>query len=140
MSGHCIRPLDLYSTVQMSPFNYQTIAVSGAVILALDAVYLSATRTIFAEQVARVQRVAMQVRLAGAFVCYALLIIGLNYFILFDQKTVLDAFLLGIVVYGVFDSTNYALFKQWKLTTAVMDTVWGGILFALTTYITRMFV
>jgi uncharacterized membrane protein len=121
----------------MSPFNYQTVAVSGVVMLVLDAIYLSATKTIFAEQVAQVQRVAMNIRLPGAFVCYALLIVGLNYFILYEQKTVLEAFLLGIIIYGVFDSTNYALFKQWKLSTAAMDMVWGGILFALTTYITR---
>jgi uncharacterized membrane protein len=120
----------------MSQIDYQTVAVSAVVLLALDALYLSATKTIFAEQVARVQRVAMNIRLPGAFVCYALLIIGLNYFILFEKKNVLDAFLLGIIIYGVFDSTNYALFKQWQLTTAVMDATWGGILFALTTYIT----
>lgn len=108
--------------------------------LALDAMYLSATKTIFAEQVARVQRVAMNIRLPGAIACYALLILGLNYFILFEQKTMLDAFIFGIIIYGVFDSTNYALFKYWKLTTAAMDTLWGGILFALTTYLTRQLV
>lgn len=124
----------------MMKIDYQQVAITSIILLALDAVYLSASQTIFAEQVAQVQRVAMNVRLTGAIACYALLILGLNYFILFEQKTVLDAFLLGIIIYGVFDSTNYALFKHWKPTIALMDTLWGGILFALTTYFTRKLV
>lgn len=120
--------------------DYQQVAITSIILLALDAVYLTTTKTMFAEQVAQVQRVAMNVRLTGAIACYALLILGLNYFILFEQKTILDAFLLGIIIYGVFDSTNYALFKHWKPTIALMDTLWGGILFALTTYLTRQFV
>jgi uncharacterized membrane protein len=124
----------------MMKIDYQQVAITSIILLALDAVYLSASQTIFAEQVAQVQRVAMNVRLTGAIACYALLILGLNYFILFEQKTILDAFLLGIIIYGVFDSTNYALFKHWKPTIALMDTLWGGILFALTTYLTRQFV
>ena len=124
----------------MMKIDYQQVAITSIILLALDAVYLSASQTIFAEQVAQVQRVAMNVRLTGAIACYALLILGLNYFILFEQKTILDAFLLGIIIYGVFDSTNYALFKHWKPTIALMDTLWGGVLFALTTYLTRQFV
>lgn len=124
----------------MMKIDYQQVAITSIILLALDAVYLSASQTIFAEQVAQVQRVAMNVRLTGAIACYALLILGLNYFILFEQKTILDAFLLGIIIYGVFDSTNYALFKHWKPTIALMDTLWGGILFALTTYFTRKLV
>jgi len=124
----------------MMKIDYQQVVITSIILLALDAVYLSASQTIFAEQVAQVQRVAMNVRLTGAIACYALLILGLNYFILFEQKTILDAFLLGIIIYGVFDSTNYALFKHWKPTIALMDTLWGGILFALTTYLTRQFV
>lgn len=124
----------------MMKIDYQQVAITSIILLALDAVYLTTTKTMFAEQVAQVQRVAMNVRLTGAIACYALLILGLNYFILFEQKTILDAFLLGIIIYGVFDSTNYALFKHWKPTIALMDTLWGGILFALTTYLTRQFV
>ena len=120
--------------------DYQQVAITSIILLALDAMYLSATKTMFAEQVARVQRVAMNIRLPGAIACYALLMLGLNYFILFEQKTILDAFLLGIIIYGVFDSTNYALFKHWKPAIALMDTLWGGVLFALTTYLTRQFV
>jgi uncharacterized membrane protein len=35
----------------------------------------------------------------------------------------------------VYESTNYAILKDWKIQTLLMDGLWGGILFGLTTYI-----
>jgi uncharacterized membrane protein len=49
------------------------------------------------------------------------------------RRPIADAFFLGILIYGVYESTTYAILKQWKLKTLIIDTLWGGILFALTT-------
>ena len=57
----------------------------------------------------------------------------LNYFIIDKKKSIADAFLLGIVIYGVYESTNYAILDKWNTKAVAMDTLWGGILFALTT-------
>lgn len=35
--------------------------------------------------------------------------------------------LVGFSIYGVFNFTNYSIFKEWSLTTAIMDTIWGTI-------------
>ena len=45
------------------------------------------------------------------------------------------AFLLGLVIYGVYEGTNYAIIDGWKPWAVALDTIWGGILFALTTWI-----
>ena len=66
------------------------------------------------------------------------LIVGINYFIIKPKKSVSDAFLLGIVIYGVYETTNYALLKNWSILTVIIDTLWGGILFAITTYIINL--
>ena len=72
-----------------------------------------------------------------AAICYLLLIISVNYFILHDTKRgYLDAFILGFVIYGVFDSTNQAIIKKWNPYLSIIDTIWGGILMTLTTFIT----
>lgn len=113
----------------------KTLIVTGLVMLSLDAIYLSAIKDMFELQIAAVQRVALQFRLFGAIMCYFLLIVGLYYFILQTRRPISDAFFLGIVIYGVYESTTYALLKQWKLATLIIDTLWGGILFALTTKI-----
>lgn len=43
-----------------------------------------------------------------------------------------DAFGLGTAVYAVYDFTNLAILSKYELEFAVMDTIWGGTLFALT--------
>jgi uncharacterized membrane protein len=63
------------------------------------------------------------------------LITGLNYFIIKPRKSVTDAFLLGIVIYGVYETTNYALFSNWSIISVIIDTLWGGLLFATTAYV-----
>jgi uncharacterized membrane protein len=109
------------------------IVLTSIVFLLLDAAYITLTKSAWDVQIASIQRVSMQIRPMGAIVCYVFLILGLYYFILRTRRTPLEAFLLGILVYGVFDSTNYAVFKKWDWKMAVMDTLWGGAVFALTT-------
>ena len=114
----------------------KNIAAITVILLALDFMYISATRNMFEIQIADVQRVALQIRPLGGVLCYLLLVIGLYYFIVREHRPVFDAFLLGLVIYGVYEGTTYALLKKWKWNIVLMDTLWGGILFALTTFIT----
>lgn len=109
--------------------------ISGIVFLAIDFMYLSLTKTYFAKQIKLIQGSSMEINYLGAMICYIFLIFGLNYFIIQPQRSVFDAFLLGLVIYGTFDFTNMALFKKWSLATSIIDTLWGGILFALSTFV-----
>jgi uncharacterized membrane protein len=117
--------------------NFQLL-IPFAIFLALDFLYLSFNRDAYSLQIASVQRVSLQPRYLGAILCYMFLLFGLWYFILKPQRTVLDAMLLGFVIYGVYDTTNYAILKKWDAKLALMDILWGGALFGLTTYLTRM--
>jgi uncharacterized membrane protein len=112
---------------------------SAVILLSLDFIYLNLTKSVFQTQVFKIQHGVMNVKLIPAILCYFLLVIGLNYFILQPHRTILEAFLLGFIIYGVFDSTNLAIFKNYEWNVAIMDTVWGGILFALTTWIIYTF-
>jgi uncharacterized membrane protein len=105
------------------------------ILILLDAVYLYFTKDMFGEMVARIQRVAMQVRLWSGAVVYVFMSIALYWFILKDRRPVWEAGLLGLATYGVYEFTNYALFKNYDLKIAIIDTVWGATLFALTTWI-----
>lgn len=112
------------------------LLISTIVLLCLDAVYLTLNKKRLADEIAQVQRVVIQVRWIGVILCYLLHIVGINYFILHQNKSVPEAFLLGVVIYGVYDTTNYATLKRWSESLAITDTLWGGTLFALTTYFT----
>ena len=115
-------------------FNFLML-LSAIIFISLDFIYLQSIKNYFQKQVQSVQGSAMQVNYLGAALCYVFLIVGINYFIIKPNRSVTDAFLLGLVIYGVYETTNYALFKNWSVITVIIDTLWGGILFALTTYI-----
>lgn len=118
----------------------KVIAVSAVIMMALDFIYLYLNKRAFSEHFALVQRVVLQINYVGAIICYILLIFGLYYFILREKRSIEEAFLFGLIIYGVYDSTNYATLKRWSPNLAVMDTIWGGILMSLTTYLTYLIV
>jgi len=115
------------------------LLVSAIVLVCLDMAYLKTFGNYFSKQVSQVQGSKMQVNYLAAIICYIFLIIGLNYFIIKPRRSVNDAFLLGIVVYGVYETTNWAILKNWSAVSVVIDTLWGGTLFALTTFIVNGF-
>jgi uncharacterized membrane protein len=43
-------------------------------------------------------------------------------------------FLYGVTLYGVYDMTNYALLDKYPLRMAIVDSAWGGVLCAVTTW------
>ena len=112
---------------------WEKIILIAIFLLFLDGIYLNLISGLYAEQIASIQRTAMNINVIGAIVCYILLIFGLYYFIIKDKKSIFDAFLLGFIIYGVYDATTYAVFKKWSPFLAIIDTFWGGILFASTT-------
>jgi uncharacterized membrane protein len=117
-----------------------TIFTILIVMLAIDSVYLYLTKSIFGQLVARIQRTAIEFKVVGAAVVYLLLAIGLYVFIVEPGKPLWQAALLGLVIYGVYDFTNYAIFKKYDLSVALMDMVWGSVLLAATTYVVRKLV
>ena len=114
-----------------------TILTSSVVLLAIDVSYLRTFGKPFIEQTAKIQNAPFQLNTMGAFFSYLCIIILLNYFVLLRSGTLFDAFLLGTLTYGVYDMTNMALFKDWDMTLAIIDTIWGGTLFTFTTFITN---
>jgi len=117
----------------------KTIIVSSIVFISIDFIYLNLITSFFKKQVQDIQHSPMKLNYIGAIVSYFFLILAIYYFILSRASniSIMDAFLLGLCIYGVYEGTNYALFKNWYPTTVIIDTLWGGILFALTTYITK---
>lgn len=112
-----------------------------ALFVMVDSLFIFSTRKMYENQIVTIQRVAMTIKPMGAIACYFLLSFGLLYFIILPSQSqakmdaVYRAFWLGLVVYGVYATTVYAILKKWKPEIAIMDTIWGGILFASVTWI-----
>ena len=109
--------------------------LTSFILLALDAFYLNLTKNYFNNQVQLVQGSPIKLNMPATIACYILLSLGIFYFVVQKNLNYLETFALGIFVYGVFDTTTMAIFKNWKLTSVVMDTLWGGTLFVLVKFL-----
>lgn len=111
----------------------KAIVLTAVLLVLFDSIYLTMMTPYFNKQIISVQGSKIQMNLPGAILCYVALIFGLYYFIIKDKRSIMDAFLFGLVIYAVYEFTTIALLKNWWWTTVAIDTLWGGILFAITT-------
>jgi len=110
------------------------ILLIAATLTLFDSIYLYLMKDYFNKQILQVQGSGIKMNVYAAILCYVALVFGLYYFIIKDGRSIYEAFLLGIIIYSVYELTSLSLLKNWTITTAVMDTLWGGILFSLTTF------
>ena len=114
------------------------IALITALTLAIDGTYLAISSGPFVQMIAKVQGSAMNVRWSGAIASYIVIVALIYKFVIVPRAPLTDAFILGALAYGLYDTVNYGLLKNWNLMLAVQDTIWGGILFVLVTKLYRM--
>ena len=71
-------------------------------------------------------------------ITYLLVTYILFYFIIYNKDiiSIADAAILGILIYGIYNFTNKATIPKWGLYESIVDTSWGGLLFAIVTVIT----
>ena len=111
------------------------ILLTFVVFVILDSIYLISMKRYFDNQVKSIQGSPIKMNFVPAILCYISLVFGVYYFIIKERKPLLDAFLLGLVIYTVYEFTNWALFDNWKPLTVLIDSLWGAVLFTLTTAI-----
>lgn len=120
--------------------DYSKIVVSSIVIFLLDFVYLSSHSQYFKNMFTKIQGKSIM-RYSAALLCYIAMITLLNLFILQNysaptSNVLISAFALGFLSYIIYDLTNYATIEKWPLYLVIVDSIWGGFLFSLTSYIT----
>lgn len=120
--------------------NPLNLLVSSFILLSIDSVYLYFIKDYFSKQIQIIQGSPVKINYLATAISYLLIIFGLYYFIIQPKRSLLDAFLLGFVIYGVYETTSKALFNKWSWLTVLLDSLWGGILFLLTTYIFRVYI
>ena len=103
----------------------------AGIMLLVDIVYLQGITAYFNRVVKSIQGTPISMNLLGASLSYITMAFALYYFVLREKRSVFDAALLGLCVYGVFDFTNKALFNNWDWITVGIDMLWGSILFAI---------
>jgi uncharacterized membrane protein len=110
------------------------------VLTVLDAIYLNSVSSQYQRIVKSIQGKKLVVKYIPTFIVYISIIVLLYYFIIRENRTPFEAFLLGSMTYAIFDFTNLAIFNKWDLKMSIIDSIWGGILFATSTFIFNKFI
>ena len=119
----------------MKSLDINRIMKISVIMLLLDAFWLSIITKPFLKMTKDIQKSNVKIRKYSVVFTYMSMI--LLYTTVFPDKQ-LDlkkAFLVGLSCYAVFEFTNLSIFTNYKLDIAIMDTVWGGVLFALVNFI-----
>lgn len=119
--------------------------MSIVLILVLDLAWFSSHNSAYRKMIEGVQSAPFTLNKWGALTAYAVMFVSL-YFIIFpmitcdhttDNKLYLSlkyAAIHGFVVYGIFNATNYAIFKKYPIHIALLDTLWGTFVYFIAVY------
>lgn len=68
----------------------------------------------------------------SSIIAWFLIALGIVYFVNPYSKNKKQSFergaILGLVIYGVYDLTNYAIIQNWTISMTLIDIIWGMIL------------
>lgn len=111
------------------------LSVVAAIMLAMDALWLAGNNAYHRQVFAGLQGQPLAVRWGPAAAVYALMIVGVWFFAVTpvaDWSTAAGrGALLGAVMYGLYDLTNYATLVNYPLFYTLTDMAWGVFLCAV---------
>jgi uncharacterized membrane protein len=127
--------------------------ISALILLVLDAGYIYTIKNGYLAMLRKIQGSNLvEINMYAIVFCYAFVIGGLILYVLpYAQKmidttetnsvmnkvyvAVIVGGLFGAIVYGIYNTTNMAIFKDFSLQFALFDIVWGSFLFYISTLV-----
>lgn len=105
-------------------------------LLVLDIIWISVyMKNQYQQLILEIQGKKLKFNIYSAVIAYMLMVLIFIQIIAKYKISLLDSFLLGICVYGVYDFTCGSIFQKWDFQLAIIDTLWGGFLFLAINYI-----
>jgi uncharacterized membrane protein len=131
---------------------YFAMLLAIITLLIIDFVYIGVVSVFYKRSIRGIQGGEdMSISIIPAVVCYVIMTIGLVFIVLTQLSrygslrslSLQNKFkyalrfggLLGFVIYGVFNTTNLAIFKRYSVPLAIIDIIWGTVLYTLATFI-----
>jgi uncharacterized membrane protein len=113
----------------------KNIILLAIIFVLVDAGFLYLMSNNFQNMIQKIQGSPLKMKLIPTIACYIILVSSLYYFIVYKKGSYIDAFLLGFFIYGVYETTNMAIFKDWSPSVGLIDMSWGGFLFLISSYL-----
>jgi uncharacterized membrane protein len=113
------------------------------IVISIDYLWLGiAMKKFYLKELSKVSKIREKFNIASAGIVYLLLAFGISYFIIPNSSNLLSAIIngaiLGLIIYGVYDLTNYSVFEKFSLKMSIIDIIWGAILCACASMITYL--
>ena len=112
--------------------------IFSVVLIAIDLIWLSYFSKKIGSVITKIQGSPMKVNPLFAAIAYAIMCIS-YYFIGFEngKPNYFKGALLGLGIYGTYEFTNYATFKDWSGIIAFQDISWGVFLSVISLYVSQ---
>ena len=137
---------------------YLKYFIISIVIIFLDIAWISLNLTKYSKEVLKVQKAAMNLRYEHAIIAYIIILFSILYIArpfttqsikinnggngskdISIENKLLYSFMyggaLGFSVFGIYNFTSLAIYKDLDATIAITDTIWGTTLYTLSTFI-----
>lgn len=106
--------------------------ITSILILIIDIVWINLVMAKpFKKIVKNIQNSNMEMNYYYAILSYLSILVLVNLFIFYKKINIYESFILGSMTYAIFEFTNGAIFKNWNIYIAMLDIIWGGILFVI---------
>lgn len=131
--------------------NILAYSILITVILIADVIWLTLQKPRYNSLVTAVQGSQIKVKYAPALFTYILVIISIIFIAIplvrmqlsKTNKSAINIFktslvyggMVGLCIYGIFNFTNMSIFKDYKLSMAIMDTTWGVVLYTMSCFL-----
>jgi uncharacterized membrane protein len=101
--------------------------------LVMDFIWIYSNFRMYNNSVMKIQNKPIAFRMTPAIIAYGLLVLNIVYILipltkkLSNIKRSLVFAISGLVIYGVYNATTYAIIENYPLHVAIIDTLWGLI-------------
>ena len=89
--------------------------------LGIDYIYLKLNNKMYNDLVLHIQKEKLKTNYLYATLSYIIMTISFYHFV----KNDMDAILIGLSLYGLWNAVNGVIFVNWTLETTLKDTLWG---------------
>jgi uncharacterized membrane protein len=130
---------------------YVKYLIISIILMFLDVAWILFNMTAYSNTIQKIQKSPMVVRNEQAIIAYILILFSVIYVAIpFTTQNIkkgedisienklLKAFMyggaVGFSIYGIYNFTSLAIYKDMELSIGIMDTLWGTTLYTLTTF------
>ena len=128
---------------------YVKYIIISVVLIFLDFMWISFNMTAYSNTILKIQKSALEPRLEHTLIAYIIIFFSVIYVAIpftvqnIKKGEVIENKLLkslmyggavGFSIYGIYNFTSLAIYKDMDTTVGIMDTLWGTTLYTLTTF------